>query len=240
MFDKVACPKCGEKYKSLGRHWAHNTNHRPEFTQHQKEIITGLLMGDGSITACNKNPHIECSMITPNYLEYIDDIFGCLGSGVSLKQTAEKNADRKRNSGFRPNAKAEDYSDVYRWRSRSHPDLQKWVKWYKTGKKVWPEDIELTPTVLKHWYCGDGYWNNKGYNNRISISMANEIDNLEKVNNIFKNVELPAPSNYDISEREGGGKRCNAQWTVDQSKELWKYMGEPLPDFYYKWPEQYQ
>jgi len=100
---------------------------------------------------------------------------------------------------------------------------------------VWPEKIELTPTVLKHWYCGDGNWNNGSCNNSIQISMANEKENTDKITQMFINVGLPAPSNYNIS-----GKRCAAQFTVEQSKELWEYMGEPLPDFEYKWPEQYR
>jgi len=219
-------------------HWHWNPSHRPELTRQQKEIINGLIMGDGSINYSNKNPYIKIEMISPDYLKYIDDIFGCLGTGVKLQTTAKQNAKKSKDSGLSPNAKAEDYSDVYRWRSRTHPYLQKWAKWYKTGKKVWPEDIELTPTVLKHWYCGDGHWNNNY--NRITISMANEVDNTEKIDKIFKNVAVPPPSNYVIYETKDGGSVCNAQWTVGQSKELFSYMGDPLPNFEYKWPEEYR
>jgi len=104
---------------------------------------------------------------------------------------------------------------------------------------VWPEDIELTPTVLKHWYCGDGHWHNSEANNCISIAMANEISNTNKIDEIFRNVGIQAPSNYSSSERKGGSFTCNADFTVEQSKELWEYMGKPLPDFEYKWPERY-
>jgi hypothetical protein len=239
MSEKVACPECGEEYKQLGQHWRWNKHHRPSFTDYQKEVITGLLMGDGCIRRSDKNPRIQCEMISPNYLEYISYIFGCLGTGVSLKCTAEENAKRSRNSGFRPNAKSENYSDVYYWRSRNNPELEEFADWYSTGEKLWPEDIELTPTVLKHWYCGDGCWQNKSNNNCIKISMANEIENQDKVSQMFKKVGLPTPSNYVISERKDGGKTCGALWTIEQSKKLWDYMGEPLPDFYYKWPEEY-
>jgi len=70
--------------------------------------------------------------------------------------------------------------------------------------------------------------------------MANEIENTEKVGQMFENVGLPSPSNYNISERKDGSETCNAQFTVDQSKELWEYMGEPLPDFEYKWPRRFR
>jgi len=230
------CPECGTEYQIVAQHWNKSSCERPNFTDHQREIITGLLMGDGFIDKSGgKNPLLRCEMISPNYLEYIDNKFGIFGKGVSLEKTAEENAKENRNSGFHPNAKKENYSDTYLWRSMRHPEIQEFTDWYSTGKKVWPSDIELTPTVLKHWYCGDGHWNNSRSQNYIKIAMANEVENIDKVNKMFENVGLPSPSNYAIS-----GTHCNAEFTVEQSKELWEYMGEPLPDFEYKWPEQYR
>jgi len=235
------CQQCGNGYQRIGGHWSHPNSScsHPNFTDHQKEIITGLLMGDGTIGTANKNPHIRAKMISPNYLEYIADEFGVLGSEVSLYMTAAESAKHNSDNGCSPNAKAENYSDVYGWCSMSHPELQEFADWYSSGKKVWPADIQLTSTVLKHWYCGDGSWNNGGSHNRITIAMANEVNNTEKVDQMFRNVGLPAPSNYAISEREDGSKTCIAQFTVEQSQELWEYMGEPLPDFEYKWPDRY-
>jgi len=113
-------------------------------------------MGDGCINTGGKNPCLQCEMISPNYLKYIDGKFGVFGKGVSLKKTAKESAKQCRDREFRPDAKEKNYSDVYYWRSMAHPELQKFADWYSTGTKVWPSDTELTPTVLKHWYCGDG------------------------------------------------------------------------------------
>jgi len=239
MCDKVACPECGKKYKSLGQHWHHSPDHRPSFTDHQREIITGLMMGDGCINKGSNNPILQVNMTSPNYLEHLDEQFGCLATGVKFRTTAAENAKVARDGGLRPNAKAENYSDQYIFRSRSLPELEEFADWYKTGKKMWPEDIELTPTVLKHWYCGDGNWNNSRYKSYIRIGMSNEIDNTDKVDKIFTNAGLPAPSNYDIYERKSGGQIGVAEFTVEQSKQLWEYMGNPLPDFEYKWPEKF-
>jgi len=229
------CQQCGNEYKRIGQHWSMSSScSHPSFTDHQKEIITGLLMGDGYIDTCSKNPYITVNMISPNYLEYIADEFGVLGGDVSLKITAAESAKRNKDSGFDPNAKEQNYSDKYQWQSMSHPELQEFADWYSSGKKVWPADIELTPTVLKHWYCGDGYWDNSGSRNGIRIAMANEVDNTNKVDQMFKNIGLSAPSNYGVSENT-----CDAQFTVEQSKELWQYMGAPLPDFEYKWPRKF-
>jgi len=234
------CPQCGNEYKEIGKHWSKSLScEYPPLSDHQREITVGLLMGDGNLNRCNKNPRLRVKMISPNYLEYLDSEFDIFGTGVRLRHTAEENAKRTRESGFSPDAEAENYSDVYEWLSRTHPALSEFESWYASGEKVWPTDIELTPTVLKHWYCGDGHWDNRTTNNRIQISMSNEVENTDKVERIFKNVGLPTPNNWKIAERPSGGKICEAHFTVEQSHELWEYMGKPLPDFEYKWPERY-
>lgn len=242
MGSKDVCPQCGGEYQKISMHWTHSRScEHPPLTQTQREITTGLLMGDGCIDYSGSgNPRIESDMISKNYLEYIDGEFGVFGHGVTLKRSAEQSANRQSKTGFSPNSYSDNYSDLYRWRSMRHPELHEFADWYSTGSKVWPEDITLTPTVLKHWYCGDGNWDNSGYNNYISIAMANEVEYTDKVDSLFEKVGLPSPSNYNIYEFNDGHMNCDAQFTVDQSKELWEYMGEPLPDFEYKWPEQYR
>jgi hypothetical protein len=236
----VKCTECGNEYKQLAQHWRHSPSHRPNLTQKQIEVTTGLLMGDGSIRNRHKSYYLKTAMISPNYLKYLDKLFGCLGTGVKLKSTAEESAKQIRNSGCNENAKKENYSDIYRWQTRSHPKFNEFYEWYSSGKKVWPENIELTSTVLKHLYVGDGNYKNSGSNNHIRIAMANEVENTEKVSQYFTNAGLPEPSNYSICERKSGAKTCNAAWTKRDSHTLWDYMGKPLPDFEYKWPEEYR
>jgi len=230
------CQQCGKKYKEIGQHWVQsNSCSHPKFTTHQREIITGILMGDGCLDRGNKNPYLIVEMISPDYLSHIQQQFSSFGTGVKLLRTAKEGAKKNRNSGFHPNAREENYSDVYRWRSRSHPELHKFAEWYSTGKKVWPANIKLTPTVLKHWYCGDGSWDNSARNNRITIAMNNEVNNINKIEQMFENVGLPSPNNWDINTNS-----CKAVFSVEQSEELWEYMGKPLPDFEYKWPKRYR
>jgi len=230
------CNQCAEEFERIANHWNQSNCSHPEITNQQKEIVTGLLMGDGCLPSRgSRNPKIRASMTSPNYLKYLDRGFGIFGNGVKMEKTAKESALENRRSGFRPNAKEENYSDVYLWYSMNHPELQEFESWYSSGEKVWPEDIELTPTVLKHWYLGDGHWNNGSTNNNISIAMTNESENTSKVSEMFKRAGLPSPSNYCFSSNN-----CQAQFTVDQSNELWEFMGEPLPDFEYKFPPEHR
>lgn len=238
MIEPVQCPSCGSEYKQLGSHWNQSSCNHPKLNDHQKEVITGLLMGDGSIQSQSKNPNLVIGSISENYLHHLDDLFGVLATGVSLYCTAEEGAEKSRKSGFNPDAEAENYSDVYKLRTRKLPELHEF-SWYKTGQKEFPEDIDLTPTVLKHWYCGDGSWNNKRGYGYIKITTGNEANNTEKITKIFKNSSLPEPSNYNIWKSSDDDMKCDIQFTVEQSKKLFEYMGSPPPDFEYKWPSEY-
>jgi hypothetical protein len=237
MGQKVECPKCSKKYKALGMHWSKSSCSPPKLTNYQKEIITGVLMGDGGLDLAHKTPKFQICMISKKYLEYLDDIFGSLTTGVKIGKTAKECAEKSRESGFNPNAKERNYSDQYWLKSRSLPELEKF-NWYESGKKVWPENINLTPTVLKHWYVGDGtYVEKHGY---IKIAMANEISSVGKVSNYFDKSNIPKPNGYDVFEKKNGNKNCQARFTKQQSKKLFEYMGDPLPDFKYKWPKKHR
>lgn len=198
-------------------------------------------MGDGTVTTEKKrNPKFQIAAISPNYLKYINDKFERFSGTVSLKNTSSEQAEKSRISGFSEDALEENYNDVYQLQIMRHPDLSEFRDWYETGEKVWPSDIILTPTTLKHWYCGDGHYNNSGTANHIEISMSNEVDNTGKVNNLFNQSGIPSPSNYKVYERDDGYVNCAAEFTVKQSNILWDYMGNPPPDFQYKWPTEYR
>lgn len=231
----VTCNQCGDEFDYIGNHWRLSSCEYPTVTEHQKEVVKGLMMGDGCLDRCSKNPRLSVTSISQNYLKYLNDVFGNLSCGYSVAKTPEESAKISADSGF-SDGNVENHSTIYKWTSRTLPCLKEF-DWYtgEDGKKVWPEDLSLTPTTLKHWFCGDGTWNNNGYRSYLSIAMNNERGNTEKVSKYFERVGLPTPSNY--AKVEDG---CIAQFTQPDSKELWQYMGEPLPDFEYKWPERFQ
>jgi len=155
------CPSCDKEFERIGQHWGHNPDHQPNISNFKHEILTGLIMGDGSVKRDGgRNPYIRIRSITREYLEFLDDIFGSMGLGVELRYTAEEKASENRDSGFAPNADPSTYSDQYLWRTRRSKQFIKYAEWYEP-EKVWPKSIELTPTTLRHWYVCDGHYHNK-------------------------------------------------------------------------------
>lgn len=185
-------------------------------------------MGDGTIVTSNKNPYIEIRMMEESmpYLKYLDSKLGWLSNGINLRATAGQKAKDARKSGIHEDATKEAYSDFYGIKKKSHPQLDKFVSWYDSGSKQFPENIDLTPTVLKHWYVGDGH-----YDGRVRIGIANEYDNENKIEKMFESAGLPTHSTWHTNE---------VVWKTEPSKELLEYMGKPLPSFEYKWPQDAQ
>lgn len=218
----ATCHDCGNEYVAIGRHWAASDCDYQKPTEKQLDILTGSVMGDG--TVCREyNSSVQIIMKSPNYLEYLDNQFPVLGTGVRLYMTASELAEDVRERNFADVVNDENYSDQYIWKTRNNPYLNPLAEWYSSGEKVFPDDIELTPTVLKHWYCGDGMYKDESY---IRLAMANEMHNKGKIERMFERVGLPRPNSWD---------EHRAVWNVNETDELFDYMGESLPDFEYKW-----
>lgn len=227
------CYDCGETYQRIGQHWALGSCEPPDLSDKQTEILVGLMMGDGTINRSSKGTiRIEANMTESEYLYYLDSKFPHLSAGVHCVNTADENARRDRESGFNPSAKADDYSNTYRWKTVTALTFNMFDNWYDSGEKVWPER-PFTPTSLKHLYCCDGYRHTSGSHDNITISMDNEIGESQKVDRMFEDAGLPTPSwqIYDTGDRTD----CTARFTKDDSLTLWNYMGESLPGFSYKW-----
>lgn len=229
----ITCPVCDGEFISIGNHWTHNPDHRPRLTQRQKEITVGILMSDGCINReSKKKPRLQVYMTNEKYLEYLDNVFGILSTGVYDHITAEKLC--KSNHSF--STDIENTSDVYRCETRGHPQFEEFADWYSTGEKVFPSNIDLTGRVLKHWYCGDGSLDQNKENISIRISCCNENGNEEKLQEYFAHKGFSV-SNFNHGKRENGSVKMSLQFTDEISREIFEYMGEPLPGFEYKWPD---
>lgn len=231
------CPTCEKDFKAIGRHWHNSKSHAPKIRGELAEIITGVVMGDGHIFKNGKNARLEINNTNKEYLKYLQKRLGVLASGISLKRTAEESMNEQKKRGIASKYDINNYSDIYHLRTSTHHELNKWHDWYSGSSKKWPENITLTPTVLKHWYVCDGHYDTAQHHDRIKIAMANEIENTDKVDSYFVSAGLPEPSNYNISERQKSeGFSCVAVFSRQASAKIFEYMGEPVQGFEYKWP----
>lgn len=210
------CPTCSEEFESLGTHFRYH-DHRPDISDEQHEIITGLLMGDGSIgyrNCGNSNSFLSVKMRNEEFIEYLIEQFGWLA----------------RNKVIDPL----NGTDYYKFETRSHPDINRYRSWYQPDK-VWPE-IEITPTILKYLYISDGTYDTGSSHDRIMIACAKEGQNSEKIERMFRKSGYPVSRTYHY-ERDGRANDYQLWFGVETTKEIFEDMGEPLPGFEYKWPE---
>jgi hypothetical protein len=222
------CPDCKCEFTRLGSHWAISDScDYPNLTQTQRDTITGVLMGDGWIKRKDgRNPYFAVTMSNEEYLEFLNGKLDVISIGVSPSRSAEESAKMSRKSGLNPNADSGNYSDLFTLRSRSNPNLSEFANWYNSGDKVFPNNISLSPTILKHWYVCDGGMHRDGY---LQIGINNERDSTEKVKEYFDDADLPTPK---VNRYDGN---CIIYWSVDESKELLSYMGNSVTGFEYKW-----
>lgn len=212
------CPDCGQSYTRLGSHWTGDCS-APEFTEHQLDVIKGLLMGDAWLRT-EGNSMLSIKMTNREYLESLQHEFGVLGTGVNLHRKHEN-----------PN-----WSDSYLFSVRSHKRLNRFDSWYEGGEKIWPQDLQITPTVMKHWYVGDGHLEVRGESKRVIIALSNESGNEQKISKMLNTSGLEY-TRWDEYELEDGRVTANIEFGVNETKQLFEYMGEPLPGFENKWPE---
>jgi len=221
------CEQCGEEKNNLGNHWRLSSDcEYPSFDWKQSSVLTGVLMGDGTLDRSGANSRIKVEMVNEAYLDYIDSLLGNLSNGVELIQTSEESAKRMRESGFRPDARGENYQNVYKLTTRRHPKLNDFDCWYNSGEKVIPE-LELTPTILKHWYVCDGHLAERD-NTRPSVvfGITNEYEHSDKLEQMFIEQGLDANAT----------KSKNLSIGVDHTEKFFEFIGEPVDGFKYKWP----
>lgn len=214
-----SCPECGGDYAQLGQHWAKSGCDYPSLSDHQREVVAGLLMGDAHLDTGSRSDkaRLTVRMTNEEYLRHLKEVFGPLATDVSLYRTAAEQAERYGNGSG-------EWQDVYDVSLRSHPELSEFESWYTDGK-IWPE-IGLTPTILKHYYVCDGHYDGTA----INLALWNERTEQEKVQSMFTEAGLPSGTWIDSTTS------CEIRFSEVETGEIFTFLGEPLPGFERKWP----
>lgn len=112
----------------------------------EKEIIDGILISDGSISASRISGRLS---IISKYQETIDRIISDLPSIEFLKPWRYESKLDKRTS--------KSYTNYQSKSLYYHNLLSEYNRWYKNGVKIIPSDINITPLMCYWWFVGDGY-----------------------------------------------------------------------------------
>ena len=112
---------------------------RKNLTQTQKEILIGILLGDGCLyknkLGINYTLEYGQSLAHSKYFHHIYEIFS---NHIQMKPYKKKNG--------------------WRFRTRVHSDFTYFANLFYQPEKKIPQDIEklLTPRSLAYWYMDDG------------------------------------------------------------------------------------
>lgn len=224
---------CNHQSESLGNHFHHSDHGYPDISQYRWEILVGHLMGDASYHGNNKYGLIQWNMTNFDYMKWLKRELGWVCNEPTLHLTKEEQA--KNNFLLKPednfvdrdhgmlSGDPDNYKDQYRSQTICHPLIDR-LDWIKDGKKVFPDTLRLTPTMVKVWFCDDGglSWGSKSPNAKITAT--SQIDRLGALSDKFEDVVCrPKVSSH-------GSLRFNK----DETEELLEWMGEAPPGMEYK------
>lgn len=197
-------------------------------TDYQKNIMWGLLMGDGWIdTEEGKTSKMAVEMVNKDFLLWVENELDDIVSSFEMRSTAEELAAKNRSYGYTVNE--ENYNDMWRIKTRSLEYFDTLRKWYSSGVKRFPNDLELNAITLKVWYCCDGSFVQNEY---PVIYSSDQSDVRDSVLSLFDDIDV------NPSFTDGGGGTI--QFKRDDCTNFFEYVGEPPPGFEYKWPERYK
>ena len=205
------CPGCGKEYKYLAKHWNKNSQcSHPTITPRQIEILTGLLLGDGSVYR-KDTPYIQAHMNTKPFLEWLDEEFQHNSLSTGVRRAHEGGTESHPNPS-------------YRWQTRSHPKFEYFAEWYSGGNKDFPDDLHLTPLSAKVWYCCDGslkYTDGLPY---VWIANSDQSHRADYLESLFQKHGFDPSFSSETLKFSGKNRERFFEW-----------IGDPLPGFEYKW-----
>lgn len=174
------CPNGCGSYTNLSKHWCQNSScDYPDITNHQIDVIKGLIMGDASINLQSQDwsGRLDLSVVSKDFAKEAASELGFLTNSITIKK---KDGISKNNQ--------------HRVVTYSHPIFRKiYNNWYTDKGKKFPEDLELNHTMLRFWYLGDGSLKFTNADTPyVTISVCNEKSRSDYLVNLFSSLGYKA------------------------------------------------
>jgi hypothetical protein len=193
-------------------------NNTYEITDYTNDIIIGSLLSDGCVNNTNngKNYFWTQTCVNEDYINYLID-----ETNLDLHKFTKPS-----NKFISTNGKTYTAKKAFVFKSKASVTFTKYREdWYPNGVKIVPKNIKITPTVLLHWYLGDGY-----ISDECGITLCTDSFDKESLTFLLyelENIGLLPHLNYLKNRIIIPNKRVI---------EFLTYIGEcPVKSFDYKW-----
>ncbi len=191
-----------------------------ELNQEQKEIIDGLMLGDGYIG--KEYGNINCRFgITQkrDSVEYLEDLSTKIQSNKIIYS-------------YNSNQSKKIFPRVTLYTRRHKFWTEQRKVWYPNNKKIVPFDINITPTILLHWFICDGCCVYNQICSALRVKLATNcftFNEVELLNNKLHQINIQSTIH---NTKQGYTINLNNQ----RCHNFFKYIGEcPYKCFQYKW-----
>lgn len=144
-----------QRIEIRGRREAQTIGREEDSFSINSEVLVGCLLGDASLFIWDKQSSTSCPYFSKKnkhkeHLEYIAKLLFKKDVSNRIKEVLEHLVYKNQKKEYL----------CYYLTSLTHDELKPWYKsWYPESsgyKKVIPNNIEITPTVLLHWFLDDG------------------------------------------------------------------------------------
>lgn len=200
------------------------------------EIIEGNLLGDGCISIVKpheRSGHYQHGSKYINHITWLRKLFE--EQGFPMKKIHSKDAFSQVVMGEKRSNLA-NFSESFYIKSKSTPSLKVIrQKWYTSERKIVPINLKLTPTMILHWYLGDGSLEKRG---RIEIATNGFDENENKfLAELFSELGIKALIHKASS---GFGFRLTISKKDGNADKFFSLIGPCPPelqvDYGHKWP----
>ena len=177
------------------------------------EIITGELLGDGSIffTGSKANACFSHSTANIDYGEYLYNKLKINNVPLLKKEYLPSRNNNK------PQFRTRTCSNSY-WSNLHH-------QWYKGNKKIVP-DIKLTKEICLHWFLGDGYF--EVGTCKISTCSFTYEEN-KKLANLLTEIGFKASFN------KRSGNYYIIRFSKNSFQSFLNWIGDPVKGYEHRW-----
>lgn len=196
------------------------------FTQSQKEVLYGALLGDGCLYLHKqgKNANFIYSSKSRQHVEYVASYFKDYISGEGIKDFVI--FDCRTNK---------EYNQIRMRTYTNRSFTEEYHHWYSDGKKRIPADLKLTPLVCLVWYIGDG-----------GICHGKRSEHIKLATNCFskedqETILLPQLQMFEARLMKADVDSVgNQQYFIyiphNKEADFLNYIGScPFSDYDYKW-----